>query len=79
MPQRSNKKAERYANHEERITEAVKDLGDDPGAKLKHVAAAHGISRNILTNRYYGHTQAARDTHPESRKLSPDEEKAVVE
>ena len=30
--------------------------GDDPGAELKRVASARDINRNILTNRYYGHT-----------------------
>jgi len=69
MPRRSNKKAEQYANHEERVTEALKYLGDDPVTKLKHVATAHDISGNTLTNRYYGHTQATRDAHLERRKL----------
>jgi hypothetical protein len=53
--------------------------GENPDSKLKHVAAFHGLNRKTLFNLYYGRTQAARDAHPESGKLAPEEENAVIE
>jgi hypothetical protein len=79
MPRRQNKKAVRYDSHEEKVTRAIKELRENPDSKLKHVAAFHGLNRKTLFNRYYGRTQAARDAHPESRKLAPEEENAVIE
>jgi hypothetical protein len=79
MPRRQNKKAVRYDSYEEKVTRAIKELRESPDSKLKHVAAFHGLNRKTLFNRYYGRTQAARDAHPESRKLAPEEENAVIE
>jgi hypothetical protein len=79
MPRRQNKKAAWYDSHEEKVTKAIKELRENPDSKLKLVAAYHGFNSKTLFNRCCGRTQAARDAHPESRKLVPEEEQAVVE
>ena len=53
------------------------DLKENPKAKLKHIAASHGLNRKTLYNRYYGKTHAARAAHPECRTLSDEGEKGV--
>jgi hypothetical protein len=73
MPRRRNKKAERYDSHEEKVAKVIKELKENPNSKLKHVAAYHGLNNKTLLNRYYGRTLAARESHPESRKLAPEE------
>jgi hypothetical protein len=54
-------------------------LKENPSSKLKHVAAYHDFNIKTLLNRYYGRTLVAKDSHPESRKLTPEEAQAVVE
>ena len=77
MPQRRNKKAERYDSYEEKISKAIYDLKENPKAKLKHIAACHGLNRKTLYNFYNGKTHAVRAAHPECRTLSDEEEKGI--
>jgi hypothetical protein len=63
-----------YGSHEKKFTKAIKELRENPDSKLKHVAAYHGHNSKTFFNRYYGSTRAVRDGHPESRKLTPEEE-----
>jgi len=74
----TKQKAERYDSYGEKVAEAIKELKENPNSKLKHATAYHGLNNKTLFNRYYGHTPAARESHPESRKLIPEEERAVV-
>jgi len=53
-------------------------LRGDPGAKLKYVAACHGLARRTLSDRYHGYP-FWKDPHLESRKLAPEKEQVVVE
>jgi len=79
MPHQQNKKAVRFDSHEEKVIKAIKELKENSGSQLKHVAAYYGPNSKTLFNRYYGCTQDVRDAHPESRELAPLDEQYVAE
>ena len=79
MLRRPNKTAQRYDNHKERVAKAIKDSEENPGSKIKHVAAHYRLTRDILHSHYYGKTQAGIEAHPKQRLLTGVQEESVEE
>ena len=60
------------------MTKAIQELNDNPDSKLKHIAAANGLTKKTLYNRYCGRTHAAQAAHPEQQALTKAEEDEIV-
>jgi hypothetical protein len=78
MSRRPYQKAQKYADYERRVAQAIQQFKSSPKTRLNNTARANGLSRKTLYNRYYGHTHAARSAHLERRGIN-EEENAVVQ